>query len=259
MSRPRILLVHGSVVNGDATWAAHRPLAERFDLVVPNRRGFPPGPEIDRVDYEDEAVWLDAFLEPETHLVGHSYGGVIALLAAARRPELLRSLTVVEPPAMAIVRGDPVTDAGVEAMERHWEHGPRDPEAFLRGFLERVGAPPPPERLSPELLQGARLLMVERYPWRAEIPVETLAAAPFPMLAVSGYHSHVFEAVCDTLRERAGALRAVLPGEGHAVQRLGEPFNDLLAAFVERAAAAVRRSSAAGRRPSGASGSGSRT
>jgi len=234
---PRILLVHGSVVNGDATWAAQQPLSGRFELVVVNRRGFPPGPEIDRVDYEDEAAWLDAFLERGTHLVGHSYGGVIALLAATRRPELLRSLTVVEPPAMAIVRDDPATETGVEAMERHWEHGPRDPETFLRGFLDHVGAPAPPDRLSPELLQGARLLMVERYPWRAEIPLETLAAAPFPILAVSGAHSPVFEAVCDALRDRAGAMRAILPGAGHAVQRLGAPFNDLLAAFVERAEA----------------------
>src|SRR5258705_10010220 len=36
MARPRVLLVHGSVVNGDATWAAQRALAERFELVVPN-------------------------------------------------------------------------------------------------------------------------------------------------------------------------------------------------------------------------------
>jgi pimeloyl-ACP methyl ester carboxylesterase len=104
MARPRILLIHGSVVNGASTWAAQRPLGDRFELVVPNRRGFPPGPEIARVDYEEEAVWLE-FLEPGTHLVGHSYGGVIALLAAARRPELLRSLTVVEPPAMRVARG----------------------------------------------------------------------------------------------------------------------------------------------------------
>src|SRR5512133_1449323 len=111
MSRPRVLLVHGSVVNGDATWAAQRPLAERFELVVPNRRGFPPGPEVDRVDFEDEAVWLDQFLEPGTHLVGHSYGGVIALLAAARRTELIGSLTVIEPPCLAVARGHPVIDA----------------------------------------------------------------------------------------------------------------------------------------------------
>jgi len=31
------------------------------------------------------------------------------------------------------------------------------------------------------------------------------------------------------------AERAVLPGAGHSVQRVGEPFNELLAAFVARA------------------------
>src|SRR6059058_6298269 len=97
-SQPRLLLVHGSVVNADLTWSAQKPLAERFEIVAPNRRGFPPGPDVEQVDFEDEAVWLEQLLEPETHVVGHSYGGVISLLAASRRPELVRSLTVIEPP-----------------------------------------------------------------------------------------------------------------------------------------------------------------
>jgi citrate synthase len=37
------------------------------------------------------------------------------------------------------------------------------------------------------------------------------------------------------LERRLDADRAVLPGAGHSVQRLGEPFNDVLANFVERA------------------------
>ena len=230
--------MHGSVVNGDATWGAQRPLEERFELIVPNRRGFPPGPDVESVDYEDEAVWLDAFLEPRTHLVGHSYGGVIALLAAARRPELVRSLTVIEPPALAVARGNPVADAFAARSTLLWESGPHDPESFLRGFLEAVNAPAPRGNISPALLQGARTLMVERYPWTAEIPLDELAAAPFPKLVVSGGHSEPFDAVCDVLEERLGAERAVFPGAGHAVQRLGEPFNDVLADFVERAEAA---------------------
>jgi pimeloyl-ACP methyl ester carboxylesterase len=230
---PRLLFVHGSVLNGEATWNAQRPLAERFELVVPNRRGFPPGPDVDRVDFQDEAVWLDRFLEPETHLVGHSYGGVIALLAAARRPELVRSLTVIEPPAFGIARGEPAADEFVAGGDRLWQDGPRDPEAFLRAFLSSVGAPAPPGRLSPALLQGARTLMVERPPWQADIPLDELAAAPFPKLVVSGAHSAAFDAVCDVLEARLGALRAVLPGAGHSPQRLGEPFNELLASFVK--------------------------
>ena len=230
---PRLLFVHGSVLNGEATWNAQRPLAERFELVVPNRRGFPPGPEVERVDFDEEAVWLERFLEPGTHLVGHSYGGVIALLAAARRPELVRSLTVVEPPAFGIARGEPAVEELVAGSERLWQDGPSDPEAFLRTFLTSVGAPAPPGRLTPALIQGARTLMVERPPWEAEIPLDELAAAPFLKLVVSGAHSAAFDAVCDVLEERLGAQRAVLPGAGHSPQRLGEPFNELLTSFVK--------------------------
>jgi pimeloyl-ACP methyl ester carboxylesterase len=229
MSRPRLLLVHGSVANGDLTWAAQRPLAERFELVAPNRRGFPPGPDVERVDYEDEARWLEPLLEPGTHLVGHSYGGVIALYAAGWYADRVRSLTVIEPPALGLVR-DGRTDEFVSASEALWESGPREPEAFLRAFLEAVGAPVP-SRFSPELLQGARTLMVERYPWTAQPPLDSIAA---PALVVSGAHSAAFDAVCDLLEGRLGAQRAVLPGRGHSPQLLGEPFNDLLAAFVEQ-------------------------
>jgi pimeloyl-ACP methyl ester carboxylesterase len=234
-SQPHLLLVHGSVVNAELTWSAQRPLAEHFEIVAPNRRGFPPGPDVEHVDFEDEAVWLEPFLAPGTHLVGHSYGGVIALLAAARYPERLRSLTVIEPPAFAVARGIAAADEFMTRIEQHWTNGPRDPGAFLRGFLALVGSSTPPGNFTPELLQGARTLMVERSPAQATIPLDELARTPFPKLVVSGGHSPAFEALCDVLEERLGAERAVLPGAGHSVQRLGEPFNELLAGFVGRA------------------------
>src|SRR5579884_4065318 len=152
MPRPRLLLVHGSVVNGEVTWAAQAPLAERFELVVPNRRGFPPGPGVERVDYEDEAGWLEQFLAEPAHLVGHSYGGVIALFAAGRFPERVRSLTVIEPPCLRVAAGNPLVDAFVEESEAVWERR-GDPETFLRAFLALVGAPAPSGRFTPALLQ----------------------------------------------------------------------------------------------------------
>jgi pimeloyl-ACP methyl ester carboxylesterase len=234
-SQPRLLLVHGSVVNAELTWGAQKPLAEQFEIVAPNRRGFPPGPDVEHVDFEDEAVWLEPFVTPGTHLVGHSYGGVISLLAAARYPERLRSLTVIEPPAFGVARGVPAADEFMARIEEHWTNGPRNPAEFLRGFLSLVGSSTPPGDFSPELLQGARTLMVERPPSEAVIPFEELARAPFPKLVVSGGHSAAFDAVCDVLEERLDAERAVLPGAGHSVQRLGEPFNELLTSFVVRA------------------------
>ena len=227
--------MHGSVVNAELTWGAQKPLADRFEIVAPNRRGFPPGPEVERVDFEEEAVWLEQFLAPDTHLVGHSYGGVIALLAAAAHPELVRSLTVIEPPAFGIARGRPGVDEFIARIDEHWANGPHDPGEFLRGFLLLVGSSTQAGDLTPELLQGARTLRVERSPAEAVIPFDALARAPFPKLVVSGAHSPVFDAVCDVLEERLGAERAVLPGAGHSVQRLGDPFNELLTNFVELA------------------------
>ncbi|HJU48053.1 MAG TPA: hypothetical protein VJ689_07975, partial [Gaiellaceae bacterium] len=122
--------------------------------------------------------------------------------------------------------------------EEWWRHGPTDdPEAFLRGFLRSVGSDfDPPSPLPPELERGARILISERGPWEAEIPLEALAAAPFPTLVVSGAHHAAFDAICDVLQERLGAERLVLPGYGHTPQR-HPAFNDRYAAFVERAAA----------------------
>ena len=234
MPRPRVVLIHGSVVNGDVTWAAQRPLAERFELVIPNRRGFPPGGDVERVDFEDEAEWLDPLVEPGTHLVGHSYGGVISLFAAARYADRLRSLTVIEPPAFGLARGVPAVDAFNSNFER-LSAEVTDPTEFLSRFLSAVNSATPPGNFTPALLQGARTLMVERSPAEADPPLDELAAAPWPKLVVSGAHSEAFDAVCDVLEERLGAERAVLPGAGHSVARLGEPFNALLESFVYRA------------------------
>src|SRR5689334_6637741 len=133
----RLVLVHGSVSNGRATWAAQAPLAERLELVIWERPGYPPGPELDRIDFEEQAAELASLLRPGDHLCGHSYGGVISLLAAPR--VRLGSLTVVEPPAFAVARGDPAVEEFVGRYFALVESRPATPEEYLRGFLPIVG------------------------------------------------------------------------------------------------------------------------
>lgn len=232
----RVVLVHGSVMGGRQTWSRQAPLADIFDLVVVERAGFPPQPPVARVDFEEQAHALAADVRDGDHLVGHSYGAVICLLAAAEAAARVRSLTVIEPPCTRVALGDPVVAGFVDVASELWQHGPRDdPEAFLRAFLQAVGSTfEPPSPLPAELERGTRILMTERGPWEADVPLEALADAPFPTLVVSGGHHPALDRICEVLVRRLEAEYQVLPGYGHSVQR-HPGFNDVLADFVSRA------------------------
>ena len=198
----RLVLVHGSVTNADLSWGRQRVLVDRFELVLPNRPGFPPGPRVERVDFERDAEWLGTVVRPGDHLVGHSYGGVGALLAA---PALeLGSLTVIEPPAFGVARGDTDVEAwldGAFALPRH----------SVRAYAEAF--------------------FTERFPTEAAIPLEPLR---YRVLVVTGDHEPAFEAVGDVLERELRAERLVLRGAGHAVQN-ARGFNDRLLEFLRRA------------------------
>jgi pimeloyl-ACP methyl ester carboxylesterase len=226
---PRVVLVHGSVTNGAVTWLEQKPLAERFTLVVVDRSGYPPNPPLAAIDFDTQAAELADALEPGDHLVAHSYGGVVALLAAPRAE--LGSLTVIEPPAFRLARGHP----GVEEFLESFYAAPLEPRGYLEFFLPLVGSKLKlPDLLPPALEAGARAALAERPPHEAEIPLDELAAAPYPKLVVSGAHSPAFDAVCDVLAERLDAERAVLEGVGHSIPR-ASGFNDVLVDFLRRA------------------------
>ena len=226
----RVVFVHGSVGNAQSTWSEQRALADRFECVFVTRSGYPPGPPLERIDFEEQADDVATELRGGDHLVGHSYGGVVSLLAAARGPALA-SLTVSEPPAFGVARGDPA----VEELMANFEHVPAGPREYLEFFLPLVGsAIQIPDPLPPQLEQGARAAMAERLPSEAVIPFDELGAAPFPKLVISGGHHAAFDAVCDVMEGRLGAERAVLPGAGHSLPR-APGYNDVLVSFVERA------------------------
>ena len=226
---PSVLLVHGDVATGRQAWTRQQPLAERWALVVPDRPGAGGSTAADRVDFELEAVVLEPLLGDGAHLVGHSYGAVIAMVIAAAHPERVRSLTVIEPPAYAVAAAHPDVAATVDRLKHLFAEGQGDPEAFFAEFAAIVGERPWPRSPMPAAMEaGVRRLMTERPPWEAAVDLGRLAGAGFPLLAVSGGHSPAFEAVCDAIAVGTGARREVLPGAGHSVQRTGEAFNELL-------------------------------
>jgi hypothetical protein len=125
----------------------------------------------------------------------------------------------------------------IARIDELWSGERPEARCFLEEFLRTVGSSVPmPDELPPTVQRGAELLLVERGSHEARIPLEALRGAGFPVLVVSGAHSHAFDAVCDVLERELAAERAVLPGAGHAAQR-APGFNVVLERFLERAEA----------------------
>jgi pimeloyl-ACP methyl ester carboxylesterase len=237
---PPAVFVHGSFGSGNETWSAQRPLADEFELLLVDRRGFGRSPLEGRVDFDRDADDVASLLPTGAHLVGHSYGGVVALLAAARNAGAVRSLTVIEPPALALVRGDSAVEEFIAELAE-LARTTDDPSAYRTGFLHAFGFRPNHTELEGAALDAARASMAERSPAEAEIPLDFLARQPFPKLVVRGdwrdarptaqrRAGAIFHAICEVLEERLGAESAEFRA-AHNPQLLGRPFNERLRAF----------------------------
>src|SRR5919205_1299951 len=131
---PTVVMVHGTMTWGTASFEAQRPLADRYRLLVMDRRGFGGSPDIDHSDYEVDAADVVELLGDGAHLVGDSYGGVVAMLAAGSRPQAVYSLALIEPSAYRLAEQDPAVAAALEHNRKSIGNLPENmtPEEFLR-------------------------------------------------------------------------------------------------------------------------------
>jgi pimeloyl-ACP methyl ester carboxylesterase len=123
-SGPTVVLVPGSCSTG----AAWRPMmaqwGDRFRCVTTSLLGYGGTAErrtTDDASIDHEVDALEAVMSRaggQVHLVGHSFGGLVALAATLRRRTLVASLTIIEAPAAALLheRGEDAHYASFHRM-----------------------------------------------------------------------------------------------------------------------------------------------
>ena len=126
-----VLLIHGSHIAGSFIPLLAQPsLSAGYMLIRYHRRGFcESAPARGAFSISDQAADAKVLLEhlgaEAAHVVGHSYGGAIALQLALDAPERVHSLALLEPAVLSVPRGKVVFELIAVAKrlydQGHWE------------------------------------------------------------------------------------------------------------------------------------------
>ncbi|WP_424890592.1 alpha/beta fold hydrolase [Streptomyces sp. XH2] len=239
-----VVLLHGQSAT-PAEWAPHvAAFAEGGRPVLAVDRVGEPGHSTQTAPVrtaDDTADWLEEVLAglglERAHLVGHSYGGWVALGHAARRPGRVASVTAYEPPrALAPLKPGFLLGAaaaflsGSEKFQRRW---------FAR-LIGDTGADPAEAeamtRLTLAAIPGFRI----RLPQPQHMTDEELRSVSTPVLILLGGADKAMDA--RRAEERARRLipdvrTEIVPGAGHGMPV--KVLNDRLPAFLREVDAAA--------------------
>ncbi|MFI5855379.1 alpha/beta fold hydrolase [Streptomyces parvulus] len=206
-----LVLLHGGFCTNE-TWGAQRAdLAAAHRVLLPERRAHGHTPDVaGPLTYQDMADDTVAFLETvvggPAHLVGWSDGGVVALLVALARPDLVRRVVVVG--ATFRPAGESFAEPGMlDAMT------PGSPDMeFFREMYEPVS----PDGAGHWPVVAAKVLDM----WRTQptLTEPELGRVTAPVLVVSGDDDLMtLEHTTALYRALPDARLAVLPGASHLV------------------------------------------
>jgi len=171
---PLVVLVHGAMDRSAGMLKVSRRLDDRYRVLRYDRRGYGrsvphPGP----FDMEGQVADLvDLLGGRRAAIVGHSYGGNVALATAQRHPHLVAGAVVYESP-LSWEPWWPGTTAGAIAMQQ--AHDPSDAaELFMRRLIGDARWEALPERTrstrraeGPAMVGELADLRANR-PWSAE-------------------------------------------------------------------------------------------
>jgi 3-oxoadipate enol-lactonase len=256
---PAVTLVHGGIFHSGPAWSRTiGPLVEAgYRVLAVDRRGYGRSPDGDvpgsgavGVQAEDVAATLRLRGVTASHVVGVSYGAMVALELALRHPDLTTSLTLVEPTVFSLLEDDPdyaewihrfaELDAIGRAGSPH--------ELWLSEWLDLMDPAmarglQPGSRAWPLVEEAFQRRRREESILRYRPDPGHLRSLQVPTLVVNGSDSEpALHAVGDLLADLIPAARhAEVAEAGHQLHaERPEAFNELLLAFLFKSLARFR-------------------
>lgn len=238
----KLVLIHGGVQgtkrSGAAHFSAQERLAQRgYEILVPDRPGHGRSPAPNRPDdAEADGKWVAELLGDGAHLVGHSFGGCVALSATSFRPTAVKSLTLIEPgmqalaidrlPVLLFVLRMLVTLKSSFSAEQRikrfskFMHIP-DMMGGTAGDHEEYDA-------------MGRAISVLQVPTKATLQrqLSQLSQAGIPLLVVTGGWSAGVDVTAEVVAQLGNGKHVTIPSPHHFPQAISDDFNDLLIQFI---------------------------
>jgi pimeloyl-ACP methyl ester carboxylesterase len=234
---PHVVLVHGSLDRSAGMLKLSRRLDEEFSVSRYDRRGYGRsigvGPPFTMQHQVADLVDVIGAAPAPCVVVGHSYGGDVALAAAEQHPDLIAGVVVYEAP-LSWMAWWPGSTAGADARE--WAD---DPPAAAERFMRRLIGDHRWDRLPPATRHARRAegpaLVGELADLRANPPWDA-GAISVPVLPVYGARSlDHHRRSAQVLADLFGAPAIAIDGAKHfGVNTHPDEVGALVAGFAHR-------------------------
>ena len=239
----RVVLIHGGVQGSSTSGASHFAAQQRlavqgFQLLVPDRPGHGKSPSPGRPDdAAADGEWAAELLGDSAHLIGHSFGGCVALAAASRRPAAVRSLTLIEPAMLGLAARDPrvrrvllrVVGALVFSLSARAR---MQRMAKILAIPAGIGGARSPEEQRRMGKAVRRVVLPKKETLEQQLAALRERGTPF--LVVTGGWSPAISVVGDTVAALGGGRHVVIRSPHHFPQLVSDEFNALFVELAER-------------------------